>query len=480
MDILLVTPELAPYAQASRAGDSVAALAKALGQLEHRVTIAVPRYPGFETGGLLAARRLTPLKLEGGAQVTVLDGQLPSGPTLVLFDAPGQFDRPGVYGEKEDYADNAERFGLLSKAAVALVQQRAERGEPFDVVHLADAATAAAAVPLRRLAARPAIVVGVHDGSRRGVVPEEFLGLFGIDPTSLDLGPSREKGGVSLLALGAEAADAVTAVSPALATDLSDSKRFGALASVVARRPSTVFGVLSGLDYAVFNPATDPALKARFDAEDPSNKGRSKADLLRTGGLDVDTDRPLVVAILEAGPGGGGDLLVDVLTPLLKNDVSLAVVARGDEKVVERLSAASDEFSDRFFVEPHGDETFLRKASAAADIVFLPGEYDPTGLWARIAQRYGALPVARATGAHVDAVVDCDAELETGTGFLFDDPRPDAAIGALARALAAYDSGRWPVLRRRVMRLDLSWDRPARRYVQVYRQAAAARPRGGT
>jgi starch synthase len=79
----------------------------------------------------------------------------------------------------------------------------------------------------------------------------------------------------------------------------------------------------------------------------------------------------------------------------------------------------------------------------------------------------------------MDAIVDCDAALETGTGFLFDEATPEAFAGAVARALSAYTSTRWPVLRRRVMRLDLAWDRPARRYAQVYRQAIAARAKKG-
>ncbi len=53
MDILMVTPELAPYARATRAADVVAALAKALCQLDHRVTVAIPKYPGFAASGLL-------------------------------------------------------------------------------------------------------------------------------------------------------------------------------------------------------------------------------------------------------------------------------------------------------------------------------------------------------------------------------------------------------------------------------------------
>ena len=89
------------------------------------------------------------------------------------------------------------------------------------------------------------------------------------------------------------------------------------------------------------------------------------------------------------------------------------------------------------------------------------------------AQRYGALPIARATGGLVDTIVDCDAKLETGTGFLFDDDSVDALVGAVERAIAARVSPRWPALVRRVMRLDRGWERPARQYEQVYRSLSA-------
>jgi len=68
--------------------------------------------------------------------------------------------------------------------------------------------------------------------------------------------------------------------------------------------------------------------------------------------------------------------------------------------------------------------------------------------------------------------VDCDASLETGTGFLFDEPTVQGTIGAIQRALAAFASARWPALRRRVMRLDVGWDRSAHRYEQLYRSLA--------
>ncbi|HEX6766515.1 MAG TPA: glycogen synthase GlgA, partial [Polyangiaceae bacterium] len=118
------------------------------------------------------------------------------------------------------------------------------------------------------------------------------------------------------------------------------------------------------------------------------------------------------------------------------------------------------------------DDEQRRRLCGAADFVLVPSRVSPEAFPAQLAQRYGALPIAHATGGLVDAVVDADAELETGTGFLFDRPTGAALLGATERALAAYASeAGFARLRRRAMRLDLGWDRPARRYAQVYRRA---------
>ncbi len=76
-------------------------------------------------------------------EATLLDGRLASQVDLVVVDAPGLFGRPGVYGENgEDYADNVQRFAVLSRAAAELARQRVAGGRAVDVVHCNDWATA--------------------------------------------------------------------------------------------------------------------------------------------------------------------------------------------------------------------------------------------------------------------------------------------------------------------------------------------------
>jgi len=142
MDILFVATELAPMVKVGGLADVVAALSKALRLIGHNVTIALPRFPAIEAAGVMVARRLTPLTIPIGderVEVTVLDGRLGSGVALLLLDAPGLFDRPGVYGNASgDYPDNGRRFGVFARAVVEIMRQRAAAGSPFDIVHLHD------------------------------------------------------------------------------------------------------------------------------------------------------------------------------------------------------------------------------------------------------------------------------------------------------------------------------------------------------
>ena len=189
MDILLVTPELAPYAVATPAAETVASLAKALKQLGHEVTIAAPRYPGFETAGLFAARRLTPLVLEGGAEVHVYDAQLASGAKLVLFDAPALFDRDGIYKHPDgtEYDDNARRFGFLARATLGLIVTRYEQGSKFDIVHVHDWAAALVPMLLDNSPIPPLpSVLTIHDLTRRGTFSAEQVEQLGIPGELVD------------------------------------------------------------------------------------------------------------------------------------------------------------------------------------------------------------------------------------------------------------------------------------------------------
>jgi starch synthase len=484
MEITFVTTELAPFVKVGGLADVSSALPKALRTLGHTVTIVMPRFASLERHGLLLARRLTPLRFTLGDrafEATVLDGRLASQVDLVVVDVPGLFDRIGVYGERgEDYPDNALRFAVLSRAATELVRQRAAGGRLVDVMHCNDWPTALVPTYLRALASEtPALatvrtVLTIHNVAHQGVFPKDSLPSLGISWEAFTVDGIEFYGGINLLKQGVVTADAVTTVSPTYAREMQTAEHGAKLDGVLRARGETLLGIANGIDYSVWNPATDPALAARYDAEDFANKARCKGALQKELGLPLELGAPLVAYVGRMVEQKGTDLVAASTPRLLRGtDAQIVVAGEGEESLVSAVEAAVTKSHGRAAFARAASEALVHRIFAGADLVVVPSRYEPCGLVQMYAQRYGALPVAHATGGLVDTIVDCDAKLETGTGFLFEQATAEALLATTERAIAARGLPRWPALVRRAMRLDRGWDRPARRYEQLYRSLSA-------
>lgn len=477
MEILFVTTELAPFVKVGGLADVSAALPKTLRALGHRVTIVMPRHPAFEQAGLLLARRLTPISIEMGGhswEVTVFDGRLANQVDLVLLDAPGLFDREGVYGERgEDYTDNVLRFAVLSRAVAELVKQRVEGGAAIDAVHVNDWPTALVAKYTKDLGLRTPTVLTIHNVAHQGVFPKEMVPAIGLSWSDFNVGGIEFYGSINFLKQGVISADTVTTVSPTYAKEIQ-SEAGGYRLDGVLRAKERITGIINGVDYAVWNPATDSNLVARYDGEDTTNKARCKGALQKELGLPLEANAPLLVHVGRIVPQKGADLVIEALPRILRgSDAQVVFAGDGDEGLVKKLEQAIEKSHGRAIFVRAASEAMVHKMFAGADMALVPSRFEPCGLVQLYAQRYGAPPIAHATGGLVDTVVDCDAKLETGTGFLFEEATADALYAAVQRAVAAFESDRWPVLRRRVMRIDRGWERAGRQYEQVYRSLSS-------
>jgi starch synthase len=480
MDITFVTTELAPFVKVGGLADVSAALPKALRSLGHTVTVVLPRYPALEERGLLLARRLTPLKLRLGNrafEATIFDGRLASQVDLVVVDVPGLFDRAGVYGERgEDYPDNALRFAALSRATAELVRQRVASGITVDIVHCNDWPTALVPTYLKAMVHEtPALgatrtILTIHNVAHQGVFPKDTLPTLGLGWEHFHVDGIEFYGGINLLKQGIVTADFITTVSPTYAREIQTPELGAKLDGVLKARGESLAGIVNGVDYAVWNPATDASIAVRYDAEDVTNKTRCKGALQKELGLAIDPQTPIVAFVGRMVQQKGIDLVTGAASHLLRaTDAQLVFAGDGEPGLVAAVEAVAAKSPTRAAFARAASEALVHRIFAGADFVLVPSRYEPCGLVQMYAQRYGALPIAHATGGLVDTVVDCDAKLETGTGFLFEEPTVDALVGATERAIAAQGLPRWAALVRRVMRLDRGWDRPARRYEQVAR-----------
>ncbi len=475
MDILFIAAGTEPGAARPEA-DAVTALSKALRGLGHKVAVLSPLYRHIDPTARSLARRLTRIEVDAGAGPVGLElytGRLPNGVEVVYLGNEDLFGSVSDLGEG-GATQVARRTGAFARGAAAYL---ASRDAPYDVVHGLGVLGAAAISAIRRAEAAEGtpLVVGVLDARDQG----QFEGAAA---DVLGLGASAQLGtGANVLRAGLLAADAVTASSPTRARSLRTEPGGFGLESVYRELGGRVTGILLGIDGAVWNPLTDAHLPSRFDPIDRSGKARSKAALQRKLALPVRDDIPLIGAIGRTEPGRGMDLVTKVAAQVLRNDVQLVVQVDGGGELVSDLEELWDRWPDRIQIRTGSDEAIAHQIVGASDLFVVPLLEGTTTQLALAAQRYGSLPVAGRESAVADAIVDCDAELTTGSGFLFDAPTEDDLLAAIRRGIAAFTNREaFEGVRSRMMRVDRSLERSARGYERLYRDLATQRERTET
>ncbi len=466
MNVLLVALSYAPYFETSPAGEAVSGLSKALRLLGHEVTVLVPRMADYEESGLLYARQLSPLPLAGGRQAVLFDAVLSSGVKLVLAEIAG-----AAFQEEQSQGEQARALGAFSSAVLAYVEKQIDQGNPFDVVHCHDAGAGLALLKVTEAGLEDlGKILTVHDADNAGQFPLSERAELGISEDRVGPQGFGSGDGLCLLKGLVSAADAIVTPSDSYCRALRAPERHGALAR--AFQAASLVGVREGVDQALFNPATDAALLSRYDGPHPENKGRNKQQVVSDLGIDFDAARPLVLVEQGAGDVSAVEVLLHALPKMIRNEVSVIFSTRkAQPSEYEELFAP---LSGQFCWVKDASAVLQRRLLAAADFYLSIEKKDPSGQRLLKAARYGAIPVAPRIDSLPDIIVDCDAELRTGTGLLFDSLTQRALVTVAARMTSVYHSENFPRLLSRVMRQDLGWDRSARRHVQIYRQALTA------
>ena len=476
MEIVFVSPEVVPFSKVGGLGDVAGSLPKALRALGHKVTVVSLLYGSIDPGAHALARRLAKVKVPLGDEVVqaeIYESRLPSGVNVTLLAGPRVSDRPGIYGEDGGaYPDNHLRFAFLARGAVEWI--RAQSRLP-DVVHAHDWPAALVPVYLKLLAAEDSRLAAVrsvftiHNVAHQGIFPAETLAAVGLPPAYGSVDQMEFYGGISWLKGAVLHADRLTTVSPGYAREIVTPDGGARMDGVIRTRGRDLTGILNGADYAVWNPGTDPVLASRFDAEDATPKAKCKADLQQRVGLPVRAETPVLGMVARLDSQKGVDLVLGAAAQILRQDVQLVVQGSGDPVLMEALTDLGRRMPDKVVYRSEFDDGLAHKIYGGSDLFLVPSRFEPCGLTQMYAMRYGAVPVVRATGGMRDTVVDCDPELTTGTGFVFEPADSEALYGALARAVVAFQRREaFAKLRRRVMRLDWSWDRSARRYQSLY------------
>ncbi|MGN6552003.1 MAG: glycogen synthase GlgA [Pararhizobium sp.] len=473
MRVLSVASEMFPLVKTGGLADVVGALPGALETAGVHVRTLVPGYPAV-MAALGEARNVASLPDLLGAQAEVLAASVDDADLLVL-DAPELFARNGnPYGGTggHDYPDNWRRFAALASAGAALAAGAAEGWRP-DLVHAHDWQAGLTPVYMRYngAGAIPSVMT-VHNLAFQGQFGASICPGLQLPPQAFDIQGVEYYGDVGYLKGGLQAASAITTVSPTYAQEICEPGFGMGLDGLIRARAHDLHGIVNGIDTGVWNPATDETLPARYSAATLKKRRANRAALLGAMGLP-DGDGPLFSVVSRLTWQKGMDLLVEVVDEIVEGGGRLVVLGSGDSVLEGGLVSAAGRHPDRVAVRIGYDEPLSHLMQAGADAILIPSRFEPCGLTQLYGLRYGCVPVVARTGGLADTVIDAnEAALAAGvaTGFQFVPVDAIAMRNAIRRVLAVYAQPKvWTGLQRQGMKADVSWERSAGRYAELYR-----------
>ena len=483
MRSLFVSPEIYPLAKTGGLADVSAALPIALSALGVDVRLVMPGYPE-------ALDSAEDIKIEAqcrhdGARTRVLSARLPdSGLPVWLVDCPTLFRREGGLYQNtagEDWHDNHHRFSLLSRVAAKLATGGIVAEWRADVVHANDWHTGLLPLLLKQSAgAPPATLFTIHNLAFQGLFPAGALGELRL-PEAL-MGPDGIEfyGRISFLKAGIRYSDRFNTVSPAYAREILTPEFGCGFDGLLNDRAGDLSGILNGIDCTVWNPAADPFLPARFDAQAMAGKHICKAELQRELGLDHAPETPLVVWASRLAHQKMADTALEMLPALMERDVQFALIGEGDPAYERGFAELAQVYPGRVAAHIGYDEALAHRFYAAGDILLHPSRFEPCGLTPQYAMRYGTIPVVTNVGGLTDTVRDAGAQAmreRTATGFSFEQQSASAMLACLDRAFDAYAQPvAWRRLQRQAMGQDFGWQASATQYLALYRELAPLAP----
>ncbi len=472
----MICPEIVPFAKTGGLADMVGSLAKALDLLGHHVTLVMPAYRQVLRN--TASVSDTGLRFEvpvGRAEesAAISKGELGSGIPVYFVRADRYFDRDSLYGTAAgDYPDNAERFVFFARAALQLLSQLG----PFDILHSHDWQSALVNTFLK---AQPELyprlfnsgtVFTVHNQAYQGLFPASDWPALNLDSRLFSDRYLEFYGKINFLKAGLASADAISTVSPTYAREIQTAEHGCGLEGLLQERAGYLSGILNGVDYSVWNPATDSLIPRNFSPDNLAGKALCKTDLQRSFRLALRPDVMLIGMVSRLVSQKGFDLLEQIMEQLMQRDIQFILLGTGDPHFEKVFLEIADRFRERARVRIGFNDALAHRIEAGSDVFLMPSLYEPSGLNQLYSLKYGTIPIVRATGGLKDSVQDFDyRRSRQGNGFVFEAYDAAALLATVDRAEALFHrKTQWARLVRNAMAADYSWDKSALAYVDLY------------
>jgi starch synthase len=431
LQILMISSEVYPYAKSGGLADVLPKLAEALDSLGHRVKIVMPRYYGIRK--YLLEKLPNPLGIPMGNREywtgihrTIIPG---TRVEIYFIDHEQLYGRDGIYSEQgqQDFPDNAERFGVLSRGAFQLCKML--NWFP-DIIQAHDWPAAPVLGYLRSIEAlgqfrKTKGVFTIHNLGYQGIFPKESFDSLGL-PVELRTSLGYDYyDSINFLQSALINAHGISTVSPGYAAEILKPELGFNMDRILRQKKKHFRGILNGMDYQIWNPETDQLIPFQYSKTALTGKSKNKAFLQQLGNLPLDPSVPIIGLVSRMVDQKGFHFLVEHNSRVLKAITSLpaqVVILGTGDKVIQQKLVEEAEINANLWVFIGYNEQTSHLIEAGSDFFLMPSLYEPCGLTQMYALSYGTIPIVSKTGGLKDTVVDIVKEPEIGTGYVIPSP----------------------------------------------------------
>ena len=478
LKILFVSSEVVPFAKSGGLADVSGALPAALRELGMDVRIVMPLYSAVKKSMLDKTPVISNLAVSNGEKVltaSIFDTKSKKYVPTWFVNREDLFARPNLYGDSTgDYYDNLERFSFFSQAALETARELNFRP---DIIHCHDWQTGLIPALLKgpysgKFFSNTHVLFTIHNIGYQGIFPEAKLAVTGLKRNNYYHQEGLEYwGNISLLKSGIVYSDAVSTVSPTYAEEIQSSELGLGMEGVLANQKDSLFGILNGVDYNVWNPETDKYIVRKYSSKDITGKALCKTDLLEEMNLDSSLKKkPLFGMVSRLDKQKGLDLLLEILDELIALGAGIILLGSGDKYIEGAMLDAAKRHRGKIGIGTGFNDPLAHKIIAGSDVFLVPSIYEPCGLTQMYALKYGTVPLVRATGGLNDTVFQYDSNTEAGNGFKFKSATSGELLRSIKQAVALYkDKTEWKKLISNGMKEDFSWKKSAEKYIEIYR-----------
>ena len=474
--VAFIGSECHPFVKTGGLGDVMYALPRELVKQNCDVRVILPRYAcipqKYQEKMVYRGEFYMDLGLTGrnyyvGIMEYVWDG--------VVYDF---IDNQEFFSSGNPYislVDDIPKYCYFSKAALAALNFL--NWIP-DVIHCHDWQAALVPVYLRTMfqdspVGRAKTVLTIHNLRFQGIYNIPTIKYWtGLPDEVFEMGALKQDyEDANMLKGGLAYADRITTVSGTYAWEIQTPEYGEKLENHLRYHSYKLRGIVNGIDYDMWNPATDPALAVNYDITNVlDHKWENKLALQEELGLVQDQGKFVIGLISRLTNQKGLDLVNAIVPELMDGNTQVIVLGTGDKQYEDTFRYYENAYRGMFSACIQYDESRAHRIYAGADTLLVPSRFEPCGLTQLNAMHYGTLPIVRETGGLKDTVQPYNIFNGDGNGFTFDRYDAGLLLDAVNRAKTEYFVNRyhWDEVVQRDMAKDVSWQNSARQYKDLY------------